>query len=388
MLILHFQLYLSAINYRVGGQQSCQGFADRCQGPTAIPGDAIVRALMKLGLLDDSILSFCHEFEKLILIPRLQRPQKGTVHAVYVEGNAIRTTEGLTDLSMEKLFADMNLIVGFLHDNLPRPIMNTFATLLMPGLIRRLISDWLMFKVPIDVEGIVSFQEVLNLLVQFSRILESYDWPGEDTLVNWTKKIPDVWIGKRREVSLSNIRRLLIEGLGSMETVERVETQMLPHQDDRLGENNRKEVQRETEESDEGGNGAVILSQSSVGDSHAARGDEEDDVSAWGLDEDADEDPTKDNPQENLVRADVGDADADAWGWGDDRDDGEPSKSVEATSADSKENIPTNGPSKANERNSRQVTLNETYNITSLPKQILQIITQLISDAEKLRTPE
>lgn len=373
MLILHFQLFPSATNYHVGGQQSYQGFADRCQGPTAIPGNDILRALLKLGLLEDSILSFCRDFEKLILTPRLQRPQKGTVHAVYVEDNAIRTSEGLTDLSMEKLFDDINLIIGFLHNNLPRPIMTPLATLLIPGLIQRLISNWLMLKVPIDVESIISFQEVLNLLVQFARTLDSYDWPGEEILVNWVKEIPDVWISKRREVSLNKIRTLLIEGLGSIEIVERSETQALSHQDDGLVENNRREARQEVEESDEGKNAR---------DSHPARGDEEDDVSAWGLDEDADEDSTNDNPQGNLVRPDVGDADADAWGWGDDRDDGDPSK------PDSKENVPTNGPSKEIERDSRLVTLKETYNITSLPKQILQIITQLISDAEKLRTPE
>lgn len=378
MSILHFQLYLLAIRYRVGGQQSCQSFADRWQGPNAIPANDIIRALLTLGLLEDSILSFCHEFEKLILTPRLQRPQGGTVHAVYVEDNAIRTTEGLTDLSMEKLFADMDSIVGFLHNNLPRQIMAPLAALLMPSMIQRLISNWLMFKVPIDVEGIISFQEVLNLLIQFAKTLGSYDWPGEEILVNWTKEIPDVWLGKRREVSLNKIRWLLIEGLGSSETVERIERHILSHQDDR-GEKNCKEFRRESEKSDEGEN---------AGDSHPPRGVEEDDVSAWGLDEDTDEVSTKDNPQGNLALPDAVDADADAWGWGDDKDDGEPSKSVQATSVDSKETIPTNGSSKENERNSRPVTLKEMYNITSLPKKILQIITELISDAEKLRTPK
>lgn len=322
-------------------------------------------------------MSFCNDFEKLILIPRLQRPHQGTVHAIYVEENAIRTAEGQTDLSMEKLIADMSLIVGFLHNNLPRPIMTPLAALLMPGMIQRLISNWLTFKVPIDVEGTISFQEVLNLLIQFARTLDSYDWPGEEILVNWTKEIPDIWLSKRREVSLGKIRRLLIGGLGPIETVERMETQILSHQDDRLRENYCKEVRRKSEKSDEVGN---------VGDSHPSRCVEEDDVSAWGLDEDADEDSNKGNPQANPALPDAVDADADAWGWGDDKDDGEPSKSVEAISAVSKETSPTNGPSKENERNSRQVTLKEMYNITSLPKQILQIITELISDGEKLRT--
>lgn len=327
-------------------------------------------------------MSFCHDFEKLILIPRLQRPQKETVHAVYVEDNAIRINEGLTDLSMEKLIADMCLIVGFLHNNLPRPIMTPLAALLMPGMIQRLISNWLMFEVPIDVEGIISFQEVLNLLIQFARTLDSHDWPGEEILVNWIKGIPDVWLGKRREVSLNKIRRLLIGGLGSIETVERMETQILSHQEDRLGESYCKEIRPEPEKLDVG---------ETVGDTHSPRGVEEDDVSAWGLDEDADEDSTKDKLQGNPAlpdAVDTVDAVADAWGWGDDKDDGAPSNPVGATSADSQATIPTNEPSEENERDSRQITLKEMYNISSLPKQILQIITELISDAQKLRTPK
>lgn len=324
-------------------------------------------------------MSFCHDFEKLILIPRLQRPHQGTVHAVYAEENAIRTAEGLTDLSMEKLIADMSLIVGFLHNNLPRQIMTPLAALLMPGMIQRLISNWLMFKVPIDVEGITSFQEVLNLLIQFAQTLDSYELPGEEILVNWTKKIPDIWLSKRREVSLNKIRMLLIGGLGSIENVERMGTQILSHENDRLGENYSMDVRRKSEKSDDVAN---------FGDSPPSRCVDEDDVSAWGLDEDADEDSTKDNSQVNPAIPDAIDADADAWGWGDDKDDGEPSKSVEATSTDPNETIPTNGPPKENEQNSRQASLKEMYNITSLPKKILQFITELISDAEKLRTPK
>lgn len=274
---------------------------------------------------------------------------------------------------MGKLFADVNLIVGFLHNKLPRPIMTPLAALLVPSLIQRLILNWLTFNVPIDVEDITSFQEVLNLLAQFARTLDSYEWPGEETLRNWTKEIPNIWLSKHREVSLDKIRSLLIKGLGSIETVERAETQILSHQDDDLVENNCREVQQGPEESDKREN---------VGDSHRARGGEEDDVSAWGLDEDADENATQNNPQGNLARPEVGDAEADAWGWGDDRDDGEPPK------PDSKETIPTNGPLKEDERNPRQMTLKETYKITSLPKQILRIITHLVSDAEKLRTPK
>lgn len=306
--------------------------------------------MLKLGIFEERILSFSHDFEKFILIPRLQLPQRGTVHAVHVGDNAIRTADELMDLSIERLFADMSLLVGFLRSNLPRSIMSPLAILLIPNLIQRIITNWLIPRVPTDVEGIVAFQEALNLAVQFARTLDSYGWPGGEILVNGTKGIPDVWIGKRREKSLHCIRTFLIAGLGSIETVERVETQGLSYQEDRLGENNSTEVGREVEGSVEGGDGPVAIPQSLVGDSNPEKGEEEDDVSAWRLDAVADVDSSKVNSQENFDYPDVDDDDADAWGWGDDKDDGEPARSVETTSANTKETVPINGLPKDNKK--------------------------------------
>lgn len=184
------------------------------------------------------------------------------------------------DFSIEKLFADMSLLVSFLHSNLPRSIMSTLAALLIPNLIQPIITNWLIPRVPTDVEGIIAFQEVLNSAVQFARTLDSYGWPGGEILVNCTKEIPDVWIGKRREKSLHSIHTLLIAGLGSIETVERVETQGLSYQEDRLGENNSTEVGREVEGSVEGGDGPGAIPQSLVRDSNSKKGEQEDDVSA------------------------------------------------------------------------------------------------------------
>lgn len=141
MFILQFQPYLSANKYRVGAQQSCQYPTNRCQGPTILPGNVITCALPKLGLLEETILSFGHNFDKFVLIPRLQMPQRGTIHVVYVEDNAIGTADKLTDLSIEKLFADMSLLVSFLHSNLPGSIMDPLAALVTPNLIQLIVTN-------------------------------------------------------------------------------------------------------------------------------------------------------------------------------------------------------------------------------------------------------
>lgn len=74
--------------------------------------------------------------------------QRGTIRAVYVEETAIRTADKLSDLSIEKLFADMSLFVSFLLSNLPRSIIGPLAALLTPNLIQLIIANWLISFVP------------------------------------------------------------------------------------------------------------------------------------------------------------------------------------------------------------------------------------------------
>ena len=315
-------------------------------------------------------------------MPRLRSKTGGAVYAVNIEGCDIRISQKLGDLSIGKLFSDMSSIVDFLHNRLPSSISTPLAALLIPNLTQHLISNWLSLEVPMDVKAIQTFESVLALVVQFASTLDSYNWPGKEILMRWTNEIPEVWLTKRRQTSLDKIRRLLVGGLGSIETVERVETQILSRQDGVFAGNG-GEDDWNAEWSDEEGGRPEICPQPSNEKENNPEGEEEEDVSAWGLDEDSDEDSTKNKPE----RSDPGDEGAEAWGWGDDNDEGEASKPTEPSPI-SPRKTKSNGLPEASQRNTREVTLKETYNITSLPKQIFKIITQVISDAETLRKPE
>lgn len=315
-------------------------------------------------------------------MPRLKSKAGGAVHALHIEGHQIQISQELADLSIGNLFSDMNSLVGFLHNRLPSSLSAPLAAILIPNLTQRLISNWLSFEVPVDVEGIQPFRIVLALVVQFAATLDSYNWPGKEILMRWTDEIPEVWLTKRRQMSLDKIRRLLVGGLGSIETVERAETQILSRQDGVFAGNG-GEGDWNAEWSDEEGGRPDVVSQSFNAKDAKAEGEEEEDVSAWGLDEDPEEDSTKSNPE----RSDPGDEGAEAWGWGDDNDEGEASRPTEPSPISPKKKK-ANGLPEASQRNRREVTLKETYNITSLPKQVFEIITQVISDAETLRKPE
>lgn len=355
---------------------------DQIQRSNLVDFNTIVEVLSKLGLLEEKTSAFCKDLNTVILTPRLKSQVGATVYSLNVEDNAIRISGELADLSIEKLFSDMNSVIDFLCTRLPSSISTPLAALLMPSLTHRLISNWLSPEVPMDVKGIQRFRSVLDLVVQFAKALDSFNWPGKESLVRWADGIPEVWLNKRREVSLDKVRKLLVGGLGSAETVERVETQIVSHEDGAFAGNG-GENEWNAEWSDEEGDRLGEHLQPSSARENEPEGEGEDEVSAWGLDEDLDEDPSKDKPE----RPDITDEGAEAWGWGDENDDGEAARSVEARNVAPKRTT-ANGLSEALQKNAREVTLKETYNITSLPKEILEIITHLISDGEILRKPE
>lgn len=335
---------------------------------------------MKLNLLDSFVKLLFEELDIVILNSRLKHVG-GSVRSLQVEDDEIKTTEQLTDLSMQKLFADMHLLVEFLYTQLPSSVSMPLSELLIPRLISLLISQWLSVNLPTDVKAIHDFEGVLTLTLEFADHLNSYRWCGKDQLVEWAKNIPQVWLNKRRGVSLEKVRCFLARGLGETETVERVETQIFPPDDDGFGNATRNDDWNASWSDDEEVNPAGKPNLSSTHE-QPAQGTEEE-VDAWGFDDETtDDDSSKEDPQV----LDIGNEEEDAWGWKDETEDGEAAQSKEASQSNvGKSNV--NGHREIQAQGKREVTLKESYHISALPKQIFEIITQLILDAETLKSP-
>ena len=341
----------------------------------------LVAAMTKLQMFDDVLLPFCKDLEIFIVVPRLQVAADGQVGSLEIDGDEISVSGQSSDLSAEALFSDLDSIIAFLRTKLPSSVYKPLAQHLMPRLISRLISTWLASAVPEDLDGVKDFQDTMSLVQNFGNSLDSYKWPGRRDLDEWTRSIPDVWLRKRQETSLVQIRKLLSRGVGTIETVERVETQVLSRHDEVFASNKGGDDWN-AGWSDEESESPTKTHLSST--RNAADAEDEEDVSAWGLDDDKGNGNDQDD-QKNPAAADV-DADADAWGWGDENEGEESKNTVQASQLNSKKSE-SNGLAKTPEQAEREVTLKETYNITSLPKEILEMITQIISDAEKLESP-
>lgn len=342
---------------------------------------SLVDAMTKMHLFDDIVQQLFKDIESIILTPRFQVDVSGTVCSLVVDDHHISTSGSSSDLSAQALFSDIDSIIDFLRSQLPSPIVEPLASLLMPRLVSRLISTWLASAVPEELDGLEDFEDTMSLVQHFSVKLDACKWPGKRELRDWTQSIPDIWLRKRQEISLDRVRSLLSQGFGTVETVERVETQRLSRNGE-IFAGNAGGDDWDAGWSDEEPTSPKEKAGPS-GANAAAQVEDEEDVSAWGLNEEK-EDTNEQESEENPGAA----ADeAEAWGWNDENE-GEESHKLPKSKKSSPRKPKSNGVPDVTRKAGREVTLTETYNITSLPREILAIIMQVVSDAERLETTD
>ena len=337
--------------------------------------------MIKLNMFEVAVLQLCNDFETSILTPRLRISANGTICPLHIGGGEISTSGSTADLSAQALFRDIDSIIEFLRSQLPAIIVEVLIKSLIPRLISRLLSTWLASAVPEGLDGFEDFEDTMSLVKHLALKLNSWKWPGKRELRDWAQGIPNIWIRKQRETSLERVRHLLSQGIVNTETVERVETQRLSKEDPVLSTNAGGD-DWDARWSDEEANSPTKPTSKSELETVAVSEDEED-VSAWGLD---DEKADVDAPEGKNHEA-ATDDEAEAWGWGDDNEDDDSCKPSHSTRISPKK-ATSNGISSPAPQTERELTLKETYNISSLPREILAIISQMISDAERLETAE
>ncbi|KAK4697980.1 protein transport protein DSL1/ZW10, partial [Lecanoromycetidae sp. Uapishka_2] len=343
---------------------------------------SLVEAMTQLDLFDEFLQQLCKDFESLILMPRLQVHADGSVSSLVIDDYEISVSGSSSDLSAQALFSDVDSIIEYLRSKLPPPVVEPLAGLLMPRLVSRLISTWLASAVPEELDGLEDFEDTMSLVQHFSVKLDTYGWPGKRELRDWTRSIPDIWLRKRQEISLDRVRRLLSQGLGTIETVERVETQKLSRNDEVFAGSGGGDGWDAGWSDEEGASQKKTTIPPDPKAGGQGEGEEEEDVSAWGLDDDKGDVTGQD--EKNAVTADD---DADAWGWGDEHEGEETHRHPQLTNQTPKK-PKSNGIPDIPAEAEREVTLRETYSISLLPREILAIITQVVFDAERLETSD
>ncbi|KAL8679392.1 MAG: hypothetical protein Q9186_004327 [Xanthomendoza sp. 1 TL-2023] len=338
---------------------------DGLTSTVTLPHHSQPDAMEKLGLLDEHILDLGKELEAVIIMPRLHLHAGMQERLLVVESNCIKTSESLSSPDIHRLVDDLGTLIGFLKTRLPPSIVGPLSQGLAPNLIEKLISVRLSTNIPEAFAALRDLDSTRHEVLRFSETIHSYDWPGEAQLQAWVNSIPELWVEKRQRTSLDKIRRLLKRGYGNIKTVERVETQVISQQDHLFTRNNNSDAWDASWSEEEEG---TPKTQHDL--QNAGNGREEEDVSAWGLDDQGYE-ATRSRDAASSAESDDED---DAWGWGDDKNlETPPRETLESSTRD------VNG-----QGNERAVTLRETYNITALPTGIRDLIDSIISDLGEL----
>ena len=337
----------------------------------------IVVALTKLGLLNTKINDLFQGFDKIILAPRLTLGPDNTAAAVSIIADDIRITGRLPNADIKVLFEDIESIIDFLSTRLPPTIAAPLSELLMPSLTSQLISDWLLPSVPSSLDGMLEFQTILAHVLRLADVVDSVGWNGKPDLLDWVEQAPRIWLAKRRETSLDKVRILLSRGLGLVKQVERIETEVVASEDDIVhgkgGENDWN-----AEWSDGEDNRKPTTSSSNK--------EEEDVASAWGLDDESEVNETA-GQSAHVSGDNVEDQAQDEWGWGDEKGQDGPvqQKGTEVNRVAPRSNGHASHPPRQSQR---ELTLKEVYSITALPEAMLEVIVQVVSDAETLAQPK
>ncbi|KAG9566702.1 hypothetical protein KCU77_g16722, partial [Aureobasidium melanogenum] len=340
----------------------------------------IVDTLQYLGGLDIYIRRLKRDIEFALFNPRLST--KPGQHTVFEVGDGrIGVSKAISKPDTIATLDDIWTALDFLFTNLPKSVCEPLSQKLLPSLFETLTYTWLDQTVPVQIEQMPVFQQILDRVSRLAEQVDALNWSSTALLKDWVQNAPRTWLSKRRETALGAARSLLFSGLRDRKTVERVETQTVSKGDAIMGGTDVDEADDawaadwdedtpETKEVD-------------TKKSEPSTNDDDDDASAWDMDDDdadvpAESAATKDNGK-NMEEDDT----ADAWGWGDDEQ-----ATDETPKPDSPKKTTKLAPTaQATQSGDRELTLRETYTVTAVPDGMLEIVMQVVSDAETLTDP-
>lgn len=330
------------------------------QSQTKMTLDEVVRICASLNLVEINSLLLARELQNGIFVPLLSNktPSGGSKTKVEIdkEGLRISPVDQSNNSQNTGVLASIMAVLAFIKKRLPDAVGRPLSSALVPGLMERLQSKDLPEAIRPSLNEIGSFEALVADASAASTTLESYGWSTDNKLGAWASQAPRLWISRRREASITSVRTLLAAKLEARETVEHVESEEVPLDDEEAMEN-------------------------AMGDDWNAD---------WGADAaDTGDKPVSKNATNKTNHAGQSSEDQDEddnWGWGDGEGDADgaaadaPASNGNGIAAVRAEHA-TRSPVA---RGTKQVTLRESFQVTALPSALVEVLDQLASDAKGL----
>ncbi|KAH6643252.1 hypothetical protein BKA67DRAFT_632655 [Truncatella angustata] len=323
-----------------------------------------------------------HVVDDAVVGPRTSSDST-SLPAIKVDDSALYL-DAHTDRSIPSLFSDLEQIMRYLSNQLPEELVQSLSLVMMPDLVPRLKTIWLDPVVPASLKDIDEFQGVLAVVGNFCDSLRQLNYNGFDELQDWVRNASRVWLDKCRETALDSVRLKLGRGLGDPKEVERVETQTVSRSEGAELAASGAPAAADDEDWgaawDDSGhhahqqgaeqNGAVDATRTT--NAPTSEDDGSDAWGAWGEDDATGEQPAGTSTTAAAAQPVQDDDGADDWGaWGDDAAADEP------LTLPSPQQTRTTRPA---EQQTREMTLRETYKISSMPEPVLALISAILED--------
>ena len=352
---------------------------------------SVVDGLAALDLLESRIQALAKDLYGNVFQPFIQKQANGSSASIVINDSDLLLKSTETKLPLSDFFYSVQQALEYFESYLPSAVFGPLVRILLPDLVSQLIGGPLVSAIPAALDGIPMFKDVIGETARFANFLDSKDWHGGMQLLEWAHDAPDHWLLKRSQSSLFSVRQLLKRGLGRSRAVERVETQKISTQDQIFAQAKQQDDWNAEWSDDDREEARGDLRNDSEASANGAKVDDDEDVSGWGFYDDEGEKKGKgeSHPSGSTAEGPAEGEEGDAWGWGDEDDNqagSSPKKSVPAPASQTPgtKNI-TNGTKAPLER---EITLKETYHITALPEQVLEIIILIVEDADALATEE
>lgn len=341
--------------------------------------DSVVEALRKLNLLDGFISRLSSDLDRVILAPRLAVSGDQVVSSFRISGDDIVRDGQVNDGSIKTTLQDLQEIADYLSTRLPQSVALPLSSGIVPIIASHLITSLLLPSVPLSTHDVPEFQESLSYVLGFVEYLDELNWSGQSQLTEWVDKSAEIWLAKQKESAIAKAQSLFPKKVQQKKVVERVETQMISKGDALHAAHDEDDGW-----ADEWGEDAATSTQPQE---DKLPEPEEEDMSAWG---EEDEESTDKAHGENTSKVNNGhEEDSEDWGaeWGDDED-SKPVPSSHSSTKATEQPKSSGGFAPKASVSEHEMTLRETYTVTSIPDTIMEIILQVIADVEDLNSPK
>ncbi|KAK6354305.1 hypothetical protein TWF730_008715 [Orbilia blumenaviensis] len=362
-------------------------------GSGSMSGEALIHTLAKLGILEEKLDRLHYRITTILIFPRLHH-LSGADYTFATEDNNTKFRLIRRDSPSPmvlSLYADLKLVLNFLTEKLGAPIPRLLSKTLTPAILNILMGSYLPNCIPTDLNHFNDFETLLEETISFEKYLSETGWldghGGE--LGDWVSRAPRIWLNRRRESALDTLRQTFASGLGQRHRVERVERvqeiggviaeapKPIEEAEDNWDTN--WDVEIDDEEEKKLLPPPIEPTAPKLKAEPKPLVDEDEDVSGWGFDDDIEiedvEQPSIPEIPEIKPSSQDGEGE-DNWGWGED------DEQQQETSTSQKAN------GRSQEKEVKNITLRETYAITSIPQEVINIILNTVGEAEKLAQPQ